>query len=115
MARSVDEILDNLDLFDPEQAEHLVEALGEARQRCPVVRTEADGGYYLLTRYDDVRSVCERPEDFSSAECALRGKPAEVRLIPLDSDPPLHRDFRRMLNPFFSRTFVALLTDPWVG
>jgi cytochrome P450 len=107
MPKSADEILAGLDLFDPEQSENMTAALARARTSCPVLRSEADGGYYLLTRYDDVRSVCERPEDFSNADPALRGKPAGVRLIPLDADPPLHRDFRRLLNPFFTRTYVT--------
>jgi len=106
MPKSAEEILAGLDFFDPEQTENMNAALARARNSCPVVRSEADGGFYLLTRYDDVRSVCERPEDFSNADPALRGKPAGVRLIPLDADPPLHRDFRRLLNPFFTRSYV---------
>ena len=106
MPKSIKEILSNLDLFDPEQTDNMVEALAEARQSCPVIHSEADGGYYLVTRYDDVRSACERTDDFSNSEPALRGKPAGVRLIPLDADPPLHRDFRRLLNPFFTRSYL---------
>lgn len=107
MAKSPQEILDNVDLFDPEQGEHLIDALKIARDQCPVLRTEADGGYYLLTRYDDVRDVCERPEDFSSARPAVNSKSMDnVRLVPLDADPPLHRDFRKILNKFFSLSYV---------
>ncbi|EHB56499.1 cytochrome P450 [Mycolicibacterium rhodesiae JS60] len=107
MAKSAEEILTNLDLFDPEQGEHMEEALALARQKCPIVHSPNDGGYFLLTRYDDVRSVAERPEEFSSAEPAVRGMGIDgVRLIPLDSDQPLHRDFRKFLNKYFSLTYV---------
>lgn len=106
MAKSVDEILESVDVLDPEQADHMVEALAEARRRCPVLRSEADGGYYLLTRYDDVRSVCERPQDFSNAKPAVRGLGFDVRLIPLDADPPLHRDYRLLLSKYFSQSYV---------
>ena len=107
MAKSAEEILNDLDLFDPEQGEHMEEALAVARQRCPVVHSTKDGGYYLLTRYDDVRSVAERPEEFSSAQPAVRGMGIDgVRLIPLDADQPLHRDFRKILNKYFSLTYV---------
>ncbi len=107
VAKSPQEILDNLDLFDPEQGEHWTEALALARQECPVVRTEADGGYYLVTRYDDVRSICERPQDFSNAKPSVRTLGLDnVRLVPLDADPPLHRDFRKILNKYFALSQV---------
>lgn len=107
MAKSPQEILAELDLFDPEQGDNLTEAFALARQECPVVRTEADGGYYLITRYDDVRSVCERPNDFSNAKPSVRTLGLDnVRLVPLDADPPLHRDFRKILNKYFALSHV---------
>jgi cytochrome P450 len=102
--KSVAEILANVDLFADDQREHLVEALAVARKECPVLHTEADDGYYLVTRYDDVRTVCGHPEIYSSVQPGIRGVP--VRLIPLDVDPPDHRQFRTFLNGYFSRTFL---------
>jgi cytochrome P450 len=32
--------------------------------------------------------------------------PAPVRLPPLDSDPPLHAEFRQVLNPYLSRNYL---------
>ncbi len=105
MTRTVEEILERVDVFDDDQRENFVEALVEARKRCPVLHTEADGGYYLITKYNDVRTVCEHPEIFSSANPALKGA-LPLRLIPLDADPPEHRGFRQLLNPYFSRSFL---------
>ncbi|WP_375476537.1 cytochrome P450 [uncultured Jatrophihabitans sp.] len=104
-AKTVDEILEHLDVFDPDQRENFVDALAEARTRCPVLHTESDGGYYLVTKYADVRTVCEHPETYSSANPAVKGA-LPVRLIPLDADPPEHRGFRQLLNPYFSRSFL---------
>jgi cytochrome P450 len=104
MSRSVSEILRNVDLYADDQVEHLVDALAVARTECPVLHTDADGGYFVITRYEDVRTVCEHPELFSSAQPALRGVP--VRVIPVDSDPPEHRRFRHFLNRYFSRSFL---------
>jgi cytochrome P450 len=106
MTKSVEEILHSVDVLDPEQADHMVEALAEARLRFPVLRSEADGGYYLVTRYDDVRSVCERPDDFTNANPAVRGLGFDARLIPLDADPPLHRDYRLLLNKYFTQSYL---------
>ena len=104
MSKSVAEILANVDLYADDQNEHLIEALAVARTECPVVHTEADGGYYLVTRYEDVRTVCGHPELFSSVQPGLRGVP--VRLVPLDVDPPRHKLFRSFLNTYFSRSFL---------
>ena len=104
MSKSVAEILANVDLYADDQNEHLIEALAVARTECPVVHTAADGGYYLVTRYEDVREVCGHPELFSSVQPGLRGVP--VRLVPLDVDPPQHKLFRSFLNTYFSRSFL---------
>jgi cytochrome P450 len=102
--KSVTDILANVDLYAEDQREHLLEALAVARDQCPVLHTTADGGYHIVTRYEDVRTVCAHPEIFSSVQPGLRGVP--VRLIPLDVDPPDHHLFRRFLNGYFSRSFL---------
>jgi cytochrome P450 len=104
MSKSTEEILGAVDLFAEDQREHLLEALAVARRECPVLHTETDGGYYVVTRYDDVRTVCQQPELFSSARPALRGEAG--RVIPLDVDPPDHAQYRPFLNPYFSRSFL---------
>lgn len=109
MSKSVAEILQNIDLYAEDQREHLLEALAVARRECPVLHTEVDGGYYVISRYEDVRTVCGTPDLFSSAQPGLRGVP--VRVIPLDVDPPQHRYFRTFLNPYFSRSFLLRYAD----
>lgn len=109
MSKSVAEILRNVDLYAEDQIDHLLDALAVARNECPVLHTEADGGYYLVSRYEDVRTVCEHPEIFSSTQPGLRG--VGVSLIPLDVDPPNHRVFRMFLNRYFSRTFLLRYED----
>lgn len=109
MDKSVANILANVDLYAEDQRAQLLDALAVARTECPVLRTEADGGYYVVTRYEDVRTVCAHPELFSSAQPGLRGVP--VRLIPLDVDPPDHRHYRGFLNGFFSRSFLLRYED----
>jgi cytochrome P450 len=109
MSKSVPEILQNIDLYADDQREHLLDALAVARRECPVLHTAADGGYYVISRYEDVRTVCGNPDLFSSAQPGLRGVP--VRVIPLDVDPPQHRLFRSFLNPYFSRSFLLRYED----
>jgi cytochrome P450 len=101
----VEELVHHLDLFDPAHHERLWEVLEYARgSECPVIKTDADQGYFIVTTYDDLRDVANDPETFSSVEPALRGVP--VRLPPISEDPPIHADFRKLLNPFFSRAYL---------
>ncbi|WP_328609691.1 cytochrome P450 [Amycolatopsis sp. NBC_00345] len=104
MAKSVEEILANVDLYAEDQRENLLAAAAAARTRSPIPHTGADGGYHVLTRYEDVRTVCADPERFSSGQPSIRGVP--VRVIPIDTDPPAHREYRKILNPYFSRNFL---------
>ncbi len=110
----VEDLIPHLDLYDLEHRKRLWEALAHARKSgCPVIKTDADNGYYVITRYDDLRKVAYDPETFSSVEPALRGVP--VRMPPVSEDPPIHRDFRKILNPYFSRTYLSRYADDMRG
>jgi cytochrome P450 len=98
------EFFENIDWFRTEDCKRLPEELAWSREECPVVHTGFDGGQYLVTRYDDLKTVAEHPEVFSSTMPGVLGVP--VPLPPLDLDPPLHRDFRQFLNKYFSRSFL---------
>ena len=104
-------LLASYDLFDPEHVEWKYDAFAYARQHCPVVRAESPvaGPMWLVTRYADVRRVCEDPETFSS----VGGLPAPppMRLGPLDSDPPLHTGYRQLFSPYLSRKVVLAHSD----
>lgn len=104
-------LLPTFDLFDPEHEHWKYDAFAYAREHCPVVRTETEltGPMWMVTRYADVREVLEDPETFSS----VGGSPAPspIGLGPLDSDPPLHTKFRKLLNPYLSRKYSLTFED----
>jgi cytochrome P450 len=99
------EFFEDIDWFRAEDCERLPAELAWSRQECPIVHTGYDGGQYVVSRYDDLRTVAEHPEIFSSTMPGVQGVP--VPLPPLDLDPPLHRDFRLFLNKYFSRSFLT--------
>jgi cytochrome P450 len=103
--RPVDELAPHLDLYDPAHGARLWEVVDYARSHCPVLKTDADDGYYVVTRYDDLRQVTEHPETYTSEEAGLRGTP--IPMPPLTIDPPLQTEFRRALNPYLSRSFLS--------
>jgi len=109
--RDLPSLLASFNLFDPEHEDWKYDAFAYAREHCPVVRTETEltGPMWMVTRYADVRRVLEDPQTFSSEG----GSPAPtpIGLGPLDSDPPLHTLFRKLLNPYLSRKYSLTFED----
>ena len=101
----IDVLAPHFDLYDPVHGARLWDVLDYAREHCPVLHTDAAPGYYIVTRYDDVRTVAEDPATYSSAEPGLLGTP--IRMPPVTEDPPTHAEYRRQLNPYFARTALA--------
>jgi cytochrome P450 len=106
---SVADLAPHLDLYDPAHGERLWEVLQYARSSCPVLKTDADDGYYIVTRYDDLRAVLEDPLTYSSEQAGLRGVP--ITMPPLTEDPPRHLEYRRALNRYLSRSFLSKYVD----
>lgn len=96
--------LEEFDPLDPDLADSMWERTGEIRERCPISWSSAHGGFWMINRYDDVWDAALNWQRFISAEGAV---PVQfdldvLRLIPLETDPPFHRDVRAVLNPFFT-------------
>lgn len=108
-------LLASFDTFAAEHEDWKYDAFAYARKHCPVVQVspESTGPMWMITRYSDVRRVLEDPQTFSSVGGSPA--PAPVRLGPLDSDPPLHTDFRRLLNPYLSRKHALTYEDEMRG
>lgn len=84
------------------------------RSKCPVSFSSNHGGFWLLTKYSDVRRALLDWETYSSAypgRVAIPNTPREQSkpLIPIEIDPPLHGDYRAKVAPYFSKTSVARL------
>jgi cytochrome P450 len=79
------------------------------REAGPVVDT-GDEGVLLVVGDAEVRHVLSHPEVFSSGVDAVTI--GQVRpLIPLQIDPPHHRNYRKLLDPIFAPRRIALLED----
>lgn len=106
---STEELAAHFDLFKTEHMVRRWDVLEYGRKHCPVIHTDADEGYYIVTRYEDVRAIAEDPATFSSQEPGLRGVP--IPMPPLTEDPPRHNQFRSLLNRYFSRSFLLRYED----
>ena len=103
----LDRLVDNFDVFDHETAQHVFEVTEHARSRCPVSHSSAYGGYWLVTSYAEVRQALSDPGTYSSSLGVGFPHKQSLMMPPIDLDPPLQKDFRRLLNPHFSRAGIA--------
>jgi len=73
------------------------------RESCPVVRSDACGGFWLVGRHHDVSKILRTPTVFSSADgVTIPRNPDAPVMPPIDLDPPLQAEFRQLLNPYFT-------------
>jgi cytochrome P450 len=104
-----------LDLADPDTYSRGVphEAFRWLRAHDPV--SWRASGYWAVTRYDDVRTVLQTPEVFSSwrGGVLFEDPPpeflAKLRENMLNRDPPEHTAMRRLVNHAFSPKRLATL------
>jgi cytochrome P450 len=92
--------------------------LRELRERCPVAWSEAHGGFWLLSRYDDVVRVARDDRRFSQAKHQdAEGNATDGALIPafgpvsvpFELGPPEHGKYRALFAPLLSPEAVAKL------
>jgi cytochrome P450 len=82
-----------------------MEQLKDMRSKCPVAFTARGGGYWTLLKHADLMAAALDTETFGNGGSPRHG----VRLPPLEVDPPEHRPFRVLLNPFFMPNRVRAL------
>jgi cytochrome P450 len=107
----LDRMVDDFDAYDHDTAQHLFEVTTHARSRCPVSHSSAYGGYWLVTRYAEVRQALSDPGTYSSSQGVGFPHRQSLMMPPIDLDPPLQKEFRRLLNPHFSRAGIAKYAD----
>ena len=114
-----DWIANHFDVHSPELAKDLHPTLARARSQCPVTCSDEHGGYWVVTRYEDVLRVAQDWETFSN-ELGITvpavpmggsgdGGAGRMKILPVGIDPPLQREFKRLINRYFTPAAVA----PW--
>jgi cytochrome P450 len=88
------------------------EIMGHLRSSCPVGHSDAYGGFFMFSKYNDVRRLVTDLETFSSAYGSVPNEvtdPEHPHHLPIDSDPPIHKEYRSLLNRYFTRGSVEPL------
>jgi cytochrome P450 len=95
--------------------DHLAPELGEdphpvlacMRDRHRIAHSDERGGFWLVTRHADVVRVAQDWASFSSAHgITVPSRPTSIPALPEQVDPPLHREYKRLINAHFSPTAV---------
>ncbi len=93
----------DLDHHSARFREHNYEIMTDLQSRCPVAKSSAWGGYWLVTSYAAVFDACRDSDLFSNhMSKAIPALPIETSFIPIDIDPPMLQKYRKLLLPYLS-------------
>ena len=95
----------------PHQRDELF-SWGKRLQREPAVYNKAYGGFWVVSRHAEISSILNDQENFINAKgVTLPPLSQPVPSIPLESDPPLHRQYRAVMLPYLSPRAIQLHDD----
>lgn len=96
--------------------DNIFETYQELREKCPVGRSEKYGGFWFITKSEDIFAAEQDQETWSVAPSMLLPAFAtDEPLIPIDIDPPEHTEYRRILLPMFTPKAINRLEDGMYG
>lgn len=100
---------DHFDPYDPRDAKLRDDAVGHLAAECPITRSDAWGGYWVVNSYELAKTVYQDWETFSSVGLKEPAPRAEggFQMPPIDFDPPAQLEFRRLLNPWLTPARVS--------
>ncbi|WP_235660301.1 cytochrome P450 [Mycolicibacterium gilvum] len=100
------------DHYDPQFALDPHADYTALRAKCPVAHTDNYGGFYVITKYEDISAVLLNAQVFSSWPADTPPTPGHTRaLIPLEVDPPEHRRYRTIIDPLFRPKAIEHIAD----
>ena len=101
----------HFDHHSPEFAADPWPTLADLRARCPVARSDAYGGFWVATGYEEIKQVALDDDTFSSAETILvpPKKNVHQKSIPIEMDPPEFIEYRRIMQPLFAPVAIERL------
>lgn len=97
----------HFDHLDPEFGRQYHETLDQMRSHCPVAHSDRHGGFWVITRYEDVLAVLQDWRTFSNAEKVAVPAPPSPQLPMSEMDPPIHGVFKRLVNHYLTPAAVA--------
>lgn len=103
----------HFDHHSRDYTDHLNAIFAYMREECPVAYSDAHGGFWVLTRYEDVMQVVH--DDVTWSKLAGMSIPSNREpedpptFLPGDLDPPEHDVYRHLLDPLLSPSALIRL------
>jgi cytochrome P450 len=104
----LDALVQSFSVYDADVQANADEVWAHMRNTCPVAWSDAFGGYWMLSRFADVRDGFMHPENLSSFPTKIPSFDRNgLPMIPIEVDPPHHTKYRTVLGGRFSLTAVT--------
>jgi cytochrome P450 len=111
---SAPDIPEDVDIHAPAFVAAPFAAFDRLRRECPVAHSSKHGGFWLLTRFDDVRAAAIDWRTFTSGVAGVTAipviTPRDEPMLPIEIDPPEHSNYRALVNPLFAPDRVRAIT-----
>jgi cytochrome P450 len=110
----IEKIAADYDHRDHQSAYCPTERWTRFRKEAPISKSEKYGGFFMLSRYEDICDAARDPVTFASGinQVTIPALPTANK-PPIDFDPPDHTAYRAIVNPFFTPAKVAEY-KPWI-
>lgn len=100
--------MNDFDPFISETFDSPHDMFAKLRNECPVAHSDAWGGFWAFTKYDDVANAASDYDTYiTSVQNVVPKVSTTGRRPPLHLDPPEHTPYRRALAPTFSEKRIA--------
>jgi cytochrome P450 len=102
----------HFDHLSPQVGRELHETLERMRAQGPMLHSDQHGGFWVATGYEEALAVAQDWATFSSEEgITVPGGKSPIPAIPEMVDPPLHREYKRLINAWFTPAVVGQQED----
>lgn len=103
----------HFDHLSDELAQAMPATMARMRSLCPVARSDAHDGFWVVSGYEEALRVAQDWQTYSSAHgLSITKSPMVVRNLPVEADPPEQRVFKRLVSPYFTPAAVARWEKP---
>jgi cytochrome P450 len=82
------------------------------RGQCPIGRSDAYGGMWVVTGYAEAHEIFHDPETFSSTPLIIPPFPQALKMVPVETDPPDHFKYRTLVATPFSPRHAERMVEP---
>ena len=102
--RSIERLVQQFDHHDPALGGCSEQVYEEMVRTCPVSHSDAHGGFWTISDYENAHFALQHHELFSTAPSVNipAGLGQRRPLLPMEVDPPIQQRYRSLLLPVFS-------------